>query len=235
MLWYKAWLETRTRFLIALTGMTVLCAWRVYDLNHQAPSWATLNYYYFTLRSGHELLNFMWLIAVTLLMMGGLLQEKSNGSISFTLALPESRARLMAVRIGAGLLEAAALLTVPCAAIYGVAWLTGPAHSLKQVLFYLLILASGGAVFAGTALLISSLVEGAYTAPTISAGILLLCGNAPKSWAFVNPMDFMSPRNHIGDANLVTGPWPWGHAAVYLAVASILIWTSVRVVLRRDL
>jgi len=235
MLWYKAWLETRARFLIALGGTTALCAWRVYELNHEAPPWASLDYYYFALRSGHELLNFMWLIAVTLLMMGGLLQEKSNGSISFTLALPESRVRLMNVRIGAGMLEAIALLLIPGSAIYGVAWLTGPAHSLTQEFFYLLISAAGGAVFAGTALLMSSLVEGTYTAPTISAGILLLAGNAPKSMAFLNPMDFMSPRSHAGATNLMTGPWPWGHAAAYLAVASVLIWASVRIIARRDL
>jgi len=215
--------------------MTALCAWRVFELNREAPSWATLSYHYFVLRSAHELLNMMWLIAVTLLMMGGLLQEKAAGSISFTLSFPESRRRLMSVRIAASLLEAAVLLIVPCAAMYGVACLTSPAHSLTQVLFYLLFLASGGVVFVGTALLASSLVEGTYTAPTVGAGILLLCGNAPKSLAFINPMDFMNLRNHVDATNLVIGPLPWGHVTAYLAIASTLIWTSIRLVETRDL
>jgi hypothetical protein len=37
MLWYKAWLETRTRFLIALLGITVLCSLMVYENDGGQP------------------------------------------------------------------------------------------------------------------------------------------------------------------------------------------------------
>ncbi len=235
MLWYKAWLETRTRFLIALVGTTALCGYRLYGLNHIAPSWARLDYYYFALRSTHDVLNLLWLCGVTLLIMGGLLQEKSNGSASFTLALPVSRLRLMNVRIGASLLEAAVLLLAPCAVIYAEASLMGPARSISQMLFWIVVKASGGAVFIGTALLISSLVEGTYTAPTISAGILLLFGNALKSYSYWNPLNFMGGRDYLDAANQVSGPWPWGHAALYLCIAAVLIWISIKVVERKDL
>src|SRR5580698_6821539 len=102
MLWYKVWLETRARFLISLAGITALCAYRVYDLAHGADAGAQISYYYFVLHSGQQLLQLMWLVAITLLMMGGLLQEKANGTAAFTLALPVSRTRLMNVRICAG-------------------------------------------------------------------------------------------------------------------------------------
>ncbi len=101
MLWYKVWLETRARFLICLAGTTALCAYRVYDLAHGADAGVKISYYYFIIRSGQQLLQLMWLVSVTLLMMGGLLQEKANGSAAFTLALPVSRTRLTSVRIGA--------------------------------------------------------------------------------------------------------------------------------------
>ena len=236
MLWYKAWLETRARFLIALAGTTALCVYRVYEGTRDAPAWTLmgLNYYYLVLRNGQGLLQLIWLVSVTLLMMGGLLQEKANGSAPFTLAMPVSRTRMMTVRISTGLLEAALLIIVPWAAMYGMFCFTGPARSIGQVLFYVVVMAGGGAVFAGTSMLISSLVEGAYTAPTISAGIVLLCANAPRSLSFMNPVAFMGGQEYLGPGNLATGPMPWGHVAAYMSVAALMIVASVKVIERRD-
>jgi ABC-2 type transport system permease protein len=236
MLWYKVWLETRARFLISLGGITALCVYRVYEGLRAAPAWTLmgLNYYYLVLRNGQGLLQLAWLVAVTLLMMGGLLQEKANGSAPFTLSMPVSRTRLMNVRISAGLIEAALLIAVPWAAMYAMFCFTGPARAIAQVLFYVVVMAGGGAVFAGTSLLISSLVEGAYTAPTISAGIVLLCANVPRSLAFMNPMAFMGGQEYLGPGNLATGPMPWGHVAAYMGIAALLIAASVKAVERRN-
>jgi len=234
MLWYKVWLETRTRFLISLAGITALCAYRIYAGNDIAASWADISYRYHLLHSGQQLLNVMWLVAITLLMMGGLIQEKANGSASFTLALPASRARMMNVRISAGLIQAALMIIVPWAAMYTVSYLSGPARSISQVLFYIAVLAGGGSVFVGVALLVSSLVEGTYTAPMISAGIVLACGNAPKSLSFLNPLNFMDGRDYLGPDSLAAGPFPWGHFAAYLSAAVLLTAASVKVVEKRD-
>ncbi|HEX4276947.1 MAG TPA: hypothetical protein VHZ74_16435 [Bryobacteraceae bacterium] len=236
MRWYKAWLETRARFLISLAGTTALCVARVYAGTRDAPAWTLsgTDYYYMILRSGHQFLQLFWVVAVTLLMMGGLVQEKANGSAPFTLALPVGRTRLMNVRICAGLLQAVLLIVLPWAAMYATLRLTGPALPVRQVFFYVVLLAGGGAVFAGTALLISSLVEGAYTAPTISAGIVLVCGSAPRSLAFVNPLDFMNGHDYMGPGNMLIGPIPWGHAAAYVSIAALLIVASVKIVERRD-
>jgi ABC-2 type transport system permease protein len=235
-LWYKAWLETRARFLISLAGITALCVYRVYEGLRGAPAWALsgISYYYMVLHSAQQFLQIMWLVAVTLLMMGGLVQEKANGSAPFTLAMPVSRRRLMNVRICTGLMQAALLALVPWAAMYATASFAGPALSASQALFHVVLLAGGGAVFAGTALLISTLVEGAYTAPTISFGIVLACGSAPRSLASVNPMDFMNGHEYMGSGNLLTGPIPWGHVAVYMAVAALMIVASVKAIERRD-
>ncbi len=236
MLWYKAWLETRARFLISLAGITALSVYRVYEGTRAAPAWTLmgLNYYYLVLRNGQGLLQLMWLVAITLLMMGGLLQEKANGSAPFTLAMPVSRTRMMNVRISTGLMEAALLIVVPWAAMYAMFCFTGPARAIGQVLFYVVVMAGGGAVFAGTSLLISSLVEGAYTAPTISAGIVLLCANAPRSLSFMNPMAFMGGQEYLGPGNLGTGPLAWGQVGAYMAVAALLHAGSVHGFEMRD-
>src|SRR5271167_865031 len=113
MLWYKAWMETRSRFLISLTGMVVLCAGFVFHLDRVAILNVKDDYYYYVLFVGNSMLVVMWLLAVTLTMMGGLLREKAAGTSAFTLALPVSRARLATVRICTGLAQAFALAIIP--------------------------------------------------------------------------------------------------------------------------
>ena len=69
MLWYKAWLETRARFLIALLGILCLCSYSVLHGELQAEPWVDLSYYNYVLSDGYGLLAVMWVLAVTLLMM----------------------------------------------------------------------------------------------------------------------------------------------------------------------
>lgn len=234
MLWYKAWLESRTRFLIALVGMTALGAWRTWELNQMVPSSTYAPYYYFNLHSVHGLLNLMLVIAITLLFMGGLLQERAGGPALFTLGLPVSRARLMSARIAVGLIESAALLAIPWTAICITVILTSPVRPGSLALFYAMVSAAVGAVVAGISLLASSLIEGAYTAPTAVIGVMLLCANAPRSWAAVMPFDFMDGRSYLDRSNMLMGPWPWAHTAAFLAVAAALIWISIKVIEKRD-
>ena len=158
MLWYKAWLETRARFLISLLGIAGLCTFVVYHGDQGAMPYTKVNYYYFVLNGGHNMLCMMWAMAVTLLMMGGLLREKAIGTASFTLSLPRGRAHLMGVRICVGLIEALALAIVPWSAMFLTAILTGKANSISQAWFHLVLLVGGGLVFFGMALLVSSLV-----------------------------------------------------------------------------
>lgn len=234
MLWYKAWLETRARFLIALAGIAGLCPYRVYDLEKNAEPWTKFDYHYFVLHSGGQLLSVMWLVATTLLMMGGLVQEKAVGVSSFTLALPVSRARLMGVRIWAGLIQAAILAVIPWIAMFAVLRAAGRPVSLAQVWFYFVLFVGGGMVFAGVALLISSLVDGQYTAPMVALGVLLVCGNAPSFLDFINPLVFMAGRHYMGPSNMLVGPVPWARFAANVCVAALFIFASVKVVQNRD-
>jgi ABC-2 type transport system permease protein len=234
MLCYKAWLETRSRFLIALLGMTAFGAWRMWDLNRMVPSSTYAPYFYFNFRSVHNLLNLMLVLAITLLFMGGLLQEKASGPVLFTLALPVSRARLMNARITVGLLESAALLAIPWTAICITGILTSPVRPGSLALFYAMITAAGAAAVAGVSLIASTLVEGAYTAPTVVLGVILLCANAPKSWASVFPFELMSGQAYLDHSNMFVGPWPWGRTAAFMAASAVLIWIAVKIMERKD-
>jgi hypothetical protein len=60
MLWYKAWLETRSRFLIALIGMVALCSVFVLHLDRDAIYEVPADYYNYVLFAGHQILVMMW-------------------------------------------------------------------------------------------------------------------------------------------------------------------------------
>jgi len=71
MLWYKAWLETRSRFLIALIGITVICSYIVFHGDRNTSSYTMINWYYGVLNNANTILVLTWLLAVALLAMGG--------------------------------------------------------------------------------------------------------------------------------------------------------------------
>ena len=235
MLWYKAWLETRARFLLALLGVTAVCSYSVYHGDREALPYTGAVYFNLVLHSGHTLLATMWVVAVNLLMMGGLLREKAVGSAGFTLALPVSRTRLMGVRIAAGLAQSLALVFIPWAAMFLVASTVGKTHSLSQAAFHAVLLAAGGLLFFALALLTSSLVEGEYTAPIVSFGVMMLLAVGLNGYHEYDPWEFITGSAYWDrHAGHLMGPVPWTLVCGYLALAGIMTWTSIAVMRKRE-
>ncbi len=237
MLWYKAWLETRSRFQISLLGIVGLCSFQVFLDDKTATSFDKADYYYRVLGSGQMLLATMWVLAVTLLMMGGLLREKASGASSFTLALPVSRVRLMLVRVGMGVMQSVALVIVPWSAMFLIGSTVGKTHSVSLAFFYIVLLLGGGSLYFAVALLISSVVEGEYTAPIVSLGIfiasvILLSGEKLRPynpWIFITGIGYLHWR-----PSFTAGPIPWLHIAVTLLIALSLIAISIKAIQRRE-
>jgi ABC-2 type transport system permease protein len=144
--------------------MVALCSIFVLHGDRNVIDEVSPDYYNYVFFAGHQILVMMWALAVTLIMMGGLLRERATGSSAFTLALPVSRARFMLVRIGMGLAQAVVLAIVPWVAMFMIGDIFGKTHSASQAAFYLLLLLGGGLVFFAMAVLISSLISGEYTA-----------------------------------------------------------------------
>jgi ABC-2 type transport system permease protein len=237
MLWYKAWLETRARFVLSLLMITALCTYSVYHGDRSAMPYTQISYFYFVLHGAHYALTVLWVIAVTLLMMGGLLREKALGTAAFSLALPVSRARLMGVRIATGLLESLALAVIPWGSMFLTATLTGKANSIAQAGYHLALLMGGGLLFFAVGLLVSSCVEGEYTAPAVSLGVVatisMLLADEPlrrlSPMAFMNGIEFYD--RHTGQ---LTGGLPWVHLAVSLLLSAVLVTVSVKLIERRE-
>ena len=237
MLWYKAWLETRSRFLISLIGMVALCTVFVLRGDRNVAYEVSSDYYNYVLFEGHQILVMMWTLAVTLTTMGGLLREKASGSSAFTLALPVSRVRLMMVRICTGLVQTATLAIAPCLAMFSVDCIFGKTHSVSQAAFYIVLLLGGGLLFFGMAVLVSSVIGGEYTAPVISFGAVIITAVALSSVHLrrYSPWEFMTgARYRIEQTNLLSLPIPWLQATIYMLVAGLLLTISVRAIERRE-
>ncbi len=86
MLWYKAWLETRPRYIISLVGLVFLSSFLVFNKERHVDPWMVGGDYNLVLIEAHMALATLWVLAVTLLMMGGLVRERAAGSSSFTLS-----------------------------------------------------------------------------------------------------------------------------------------------------
>jgi ABC-2 type transport system permease protein len=236
MLWYKAWLETRTRFLIAFFGITFVIAQFIYRQVKDALPISGMSYYYFVLHNGHQFLTFLWVIAFTMLMMGGLLREKAVGASTFSLALPVSRPRLVWTRIAVGLVQALALAIVPWSVMFLVACLAGKPLDVGPALAHLTLMLGGGIFFFATAVLSSSLVEGEYTAPLVAFGAV-----AAIAFGFNDPpLRSYSPWHIMFAGVLLRRPpeppagIPWSTIAGFVVLAAVLLALSVHLVSRRD-
>jgi ABC-2 type transport system permease protein len=245
MLWYKAWLETRWRFLLCLGGLVFCCGFFVLaegtgDNFKRLPSWA------FTPREARELLFrahqglvALFPIAAILLGMGGILREKATGVASFTLGLPISRTRLMLSRIGMGTLQTLILSFAPWIAMLAVVYFY--LHQPISIAFsssLLFALISGGLLLFAMAVLVSCVIEGEYTAPVAAFGIFVVniygtvLFNSLREW---NVIRFMRLQEYVDRGTWTIKPaLPLGGIAIAFALTILLALLSLAAVERRD-
>jgi len=236
MLWYKAWLETRTRFLIGFCGTTVLATWSIHNQVKDALPTSGISYYYFVLQRCHELLTFLWMIAMTMLMMGGLVREKAVGASSFTLALPVSRRRLVWTRIAVGLAESSVMAVVAWTAMFLTAITAGKPLEVTQATSHVAMMLGGGMVFFATAVLSSSLLEGEYTAPLVAFGVAAAAAFGMNDLPLrdYSPWHTMFAGNLLARRGIPATGVPWPLIGGFLVLAGMLLFASAKVVERRE-
>lgn len=250
MLWYKAWLETRWRF---LAGMAVLLAfaalvvfaqpatanvelpklegWLGEAVRRAAELMSTYPGYVWSQWFGKNLLQ-LWTVWAVLVGVGGLANEAARGSALWTLSLPVTRRRLLAVRAGMGALELLALAVVPSLAVCALSPLIGQSYSPAQALAYSLMLFAGGSFFYALSLLLSSVFSDqlkpiilGLSAAVVMAVLSLL---SPRL-ADYNIYGVMS-----GQKFFTEGALPWAGLAACVAAAAAMFYASLRVIERRD-
>ncbi len=252
MLWYKAWLETRWRFLIALGLGVALCVsiiltepmtenmqvtmpdlgGRLNQLVQEALKLMS-NYpgYVWSQWFGKNLIQ-LWSFFAVIIGGGGVVTETRRGSALWTLSLPVTRRRLLGVRAATGALELLALALVPSLLIPLLSPLIGKSYPVSEILIYSLVLFTGGLFFYSVALLLSTIFGEQLKAIILGLCIVFIMGLIPlldKSLAPYSVATVMSGQQYF-----LTGSLPLLGLLVYVALAAALYLVALRVLERHD-
>jgi len=256
MLWHKAWLETRWRFIIALLILTMMAGSSVYgfiatqrllpvlNANTGSPTVEATGLGE-AIREAIELQKtfrgFVWYQAIRqnltqmgvffaiLLGCGGLLSESTKGSALFTLALPVTRKRLFGARAGTGLAQWFAIAMVAPLSIVLLAPSIGERFSIVDALAHGLCVFVGGAVFFSLASFLSTLFGDVWRPLLIAIGIA--CAIALASFA-APQLAIFSVMN--GESYFRYGTLPWTGLLISAVLAMALLYSAAETLERRD-
>ncbi len=188
-LFYKAWLETRSRFFTALVATIAVCAfwtlghnwvqhqWAMDLVKHpewKNPPWflrAMKDYPFFLYHFVYaEMFQKIWVVFAVLLGIGGLSREVAHGTSGFTLSLPVSRLMLFATRAGVALLELLALNVFALITIVALSALMRLPYPVSHGLSHSAVMFAGGIVFCAASLFVTELVGGEHSPAVIGLG-----------------------------------------------------------------
>jgi len=196
MLLYKAWIETRVRFLAGLIGVAIICIYNVGLHDHlvliwtagelQRPgfnsmsSWLGIHDYgwYLWHILYDEALQQTWALFAVALAFGGLIREKTTGAVSFSLGLPVSRRRWLFTRLTAVFIESVALgLSSALVVIIGSA-VIHQTFSLSQMFLHTALMVAAGVFLIALGNLCYALFPGNYL--SLLYTVILL--GVPYAW-----------------------------------------------------
>ena len=190
MLLYKAWIETRVRFFAGLVAVSVVCifyleqhAWLVGMWSRELADpkgyhfrWMPLGINHFSWYLWHYLydnyLQQVWALFALLFAFGGLLRERSNGTVLFSLGLPVSRRRWLFSRLMVSLLEAIAVALFAVVVVAIGSAVIHQSYSLPQLLLHTVLMVSAGVFLIAIGNLCYTLVPGNYTSLVVTLVIL---------------------------------------------------------------
>ena len=256
MLWHKAWLETRWRFISALLMLTMLAAGSVFgyvatrellpSLDAVPPPPAVQGTglgkaIQEAIELQKDFRGFIWYQAfrqnltqwgvffAILLGCGGLLSESSKGSALFTLSLPVTRRRILGARTGTGLAQWFAISMVAPLSIPILAPSIGEQFSIIDALAHGLCLFFAGAVFFSLASFLSTLFGDIWRPMLITFGIA--CAIAIAS--------FVAPQLAIfsvmsGESYFRNGTLPWAGFLTSAVLTTALLYSAAETLERRD-
>ncbi|HUA78924.1 MAG TPA: hypothetical protein VL997_01025 [Dyella sp.] len=245
---FKAWRESRGRFVLSVALLTAICVFgvfcraslmKVFAPNAPFAGDPYVGYIYRLIYAGTA--RGLFTILVIVLALGGLQRERLHRTVGFTLALPASRARLMSVQATLGLVQVAVLSALPMLLLTVCSAWAHVSYPLEQMVRFALFWLAGGAVFYAVAFLASTLFSGEFTALAASFVFMIfypiMTLFPPLNRYPLNVHHIMSglamPYFDARSAVLM-GPLPWELLASMLAIAGALIALAVQISQRRD-
>ena len=255
MLWHKAWLETRWRFISALVILTMMAGSNVYDYlathgccraerDDRVAGRGSERPRRRDSRSdrGTEGVPRLHLVpgvppepdADGRVLRGAarlrrIAAESSKGSALFTLSLPVTRKQLLGARTATGLAQLFAIAMVPPLVIPLLAPSIGQQFSVVDALAHGLCLFFVGAVFFSLASFLSTMFTDIWRPLLIAIGIA--CALAIASFA-VPQLGIFSVMS--GESYFKTGSLPWMGFLTSAVIASALLYSAAETLERRD-
>jgi ABC-2 type transport system permease protein len=230
MLWLKGWLETRFRllFMLAFTG------WPLYSMHSAGTHASAHSVNGLVVELASHVIPFFSVFVCAFLAGAGIATQTPfkaskglHGSTLFTLSMPVSRLRLLAVRAGIGWLETAAVIGVLCWEM----WLAMPLQRAGVTPIEMFkqagtLIACSSTIYFLSVLLGTMLDDQWRVWGTLlaSLGIWLLCTH------FSLPA-FADIAHSIGERSpIVARTIPWNAMAFSLGLSAILFFAALKVV-----
>lgn len=255
MLWHKAWLETRWRFISAVIILTLVSGSQVFEylatskllpqLDPAAISANASGVIASAIREAIEtqkdFRGFIWYNAfrdnltglgiffAILIGCGGLVAETSKGSSLFTLSLPVTRRQLFNARTGVGLAQCLAMAIVPPLMIPLLAPAVGQHFTLVDAFAHGACLFGVSVLFFGLATYLSTVYADIWRPMVIA--IAIACVVAMMSFA-IPQINVFSVMN--GETYFRTGSLPWAGLLSSVVVATALLYSASETLERRD-
>ena len=251
MLWYKAWLDTRSRFWIGLVLLVVMACGIVFEFPQVQKVATTFDPGDAETPLQQQLINavelsrtmrgFVWhqwfqQNAVTVgalfaaLLGTSRLFGSSTRGLLFTLSLPASRRRWLTTRAATGLVELLVLMVLPALVFPLLAPMIGQQYSVVDALVHAVCAFFGIAAFFGLAVLLSMIFRDTWRP------ILIVCLTAVCVMFF----DLLVP-NGIGllrglsaESYFRGGSLPWVSLGAFAVATAALLYASVRRLERLD-
>ena len=254
MLWYKTWLDTRSRFLAGLVllllsaGSTVLIYPQVAQLLTTVPETALNGAIGRQVREALELsrtfegyvwrewfvnnLPKTWALFAILLGAGGLLSQASRGGAMFMLSLPVSRERLLDIRAGAALAELFVLAIVPSVLVVLLSPAVGQSYNLGDALVHAVCLFIAGTVLFSLTFLLSTVFNDLWRPPLIVVGLATCVSFAEQAIQGLSRYSLfgvMSAESYFRD-----GAIPWVGLAVTASASAAMLYLARTNMARHD-
>ncbi len=249
-MWFKAWRESRGRFLAIALTLSALCASAVlfepYIRQHQVPIALRLRegsyteYIYNLIYSGTA--KGVYALLVMFLGLGGLQRERAHHTAGFTLALPVSRLRVIGTQIVVGMIQLAVLALIPAILIPSLSVLTHHSYPLPVALHFSALWFFGGLIIFAASFLLSVVTPGEYTAPvvcylalvlhTFVAALPALAGYRLHLMWIMG--EFQTMRWNAEHSLLQPPPLSWTRISVMAFIALLLLLAAIRVTNEQD-
>lgn len=246
MLWYKMWRESQLRFAVSAAALLWMCGVVVLlQRRVRAHADAPISYarYIWSAVYKANVLD-LFILLVIVLGLGGMMQERTQGTAGFTLSLPVGRWRLTGIRAATGCIQVAVLALLPALVIPLLSPLVGETYPFVAALQFSVLWAGAGMVIFAMAFFFSTVLPGAYSPAIASvAGLLAysILAELP-SLARYPALDVMKTM-HGAPLSLSQGevspavfaaPLPWLALSLYALAALCLVGAAGVVMARRD-